>query len=516
MRVSRLQVTAYRGIQHLDAQIPPAGIMVTGTNDQGKSTVLRAIQAALAGRDIGPEAIRLGSDRAEILVDIDNLRVRRIIDPDGSKVSVERDMGDVRPKVPSPAKFLKDLMGVSGIDPIDLISAKTAEERRARRAKVLSAIPAHVTVQQIEAWTGEIVRGSVDPTTHGLEVIAQLRTAYYERRKDANAKAKDGRRRASETAAEVARLPVWADDVPTVEDAIVAKEAAARELAQLEARAKAAMEAEARTRSTRARVDDLRRRSAAEINGLTDPSAAELERGESSVRAWSARVAELEAELADARDALSKAELFVRTTRARCEQIATARRRSEDLARQASELESAISAASISAPTEAELQRARDVVAGAEQSHRLASEHEQHDCLRQQAFDAEQAAKAQEAEAERLDRIVQTLTKDAPAELLASADAVPGLTIDGDQIFLDGVDLDSLCGRQQLEFAIAIAKRANAKGRILICDGLERIAKDQLEDFVRMATAGGYQLLCTRVTEGSRVIEALEPGEVSP
>jgi hypothetical protein len=511
MKITRLRISSYRGIEELDTSIPSAGVIVSGTNDRCKTTVLRAIQAALSGQDIGPQAIKLGAERAEILVDLEDLSVQRVITPGGSKVSVERDLGGARAKIPSPAKFLRDLLGISSIDPIDLISAKTAEERRTRRAKVLAAVPAHVTAEQIQAWTGECVR-SIDPNTHGLEVVAQLRQHYYDKRTEANARAKEARRKADEIYRETVKLPPIGED-PSTDEILAKYNESVRILDRLEARAKDAAEAEERTRATRERVADLRKHSAsiaAPIASL-EPTDEEMEKSKTTVASWRARVNEIEAELNEAKAALDKAEAYASRVQMVAAECAAAHRRSEELCQQATDLESAISAAVVEPPSEQTLQSARENVSEWNAEVARAQQRDANDMLRQRAHDAEQAAKANEGDALHLDGVVRRLTNDAPAEILASANGIPGLSVDGDSLSLDGVDLDGLNGKKQLQFAIDIAKRANSRAKILICDGLERIASDQLEEFVRLCTNDGWQLLCTRVTTGDRVIEAIQP-----
>ena len=66
MGITRIKITNYRGIEALDSEVPPAGALICGDNGQGKTTVLNAIQAALTAQDIGPDAVRLGADKAEI------------------------------------------------------------------------------------------------------------------------------------------------------------------------------------------------------------------------------------------------------------------------------------------------------------------------------------------------------------------------------------------------------------------------------------------------------------------
>jgi hypothetical protein len=105
---------------------------------------------------------------------------------------------------------------------------------------------------------------------------------------------------------------------------------------------------------------------------------------------------------------------------------------------------------------------------------------------------------------------VKTLTHDAPAALLKASNAIPGLAIDGDTILLDGRDIEKLSGAEQMRFAVDIAKRLNASTKLLLCDGLERLDPEQCEKFLAFATADGWQLICTKVAGGERVIEAIE------
>jgi hypothetical protein len=90
------------------------------------------------------------------------------------------------------------------------------------------------------------------------------------------------------------------------------------------------------------------------------------------------------------------------------------------------------------------------------------------------------------------------------------ADAIPGLALDGETVTLDGKSLDALSGSEQMRFCIEVARRANAKSRIIVVDGLERIDPEQYAAFVQQATAGGFQLFGTRVAGGGLELEAVE------
>ena len=103
--------------------------------------------------------------------------------------------------------------------------------------------------------------------------------------------------------------------------------------------------------------------------------------------------------------------------------------------------------------------------------------------------------------AHQLDVIVKRLTDEAP-RAIANADSIPGLKLDGESVTLDGVGLDTLCGAEQMRLCVEIARRASAKARFLVVDGLERIDEEQFDAFVREATKGGWQLFGSRVTKG--------------
>lgn len=113
--------------------------------------------------------------------------------------------------------------------------------------------------------------------------------------------------------------------------------------------------------------------------------------------------------------------------------------------------------------------------------------------------------------AEALNAIVENLTTAAPAELAARSVTIKGLTFTEDGgIALDGVVLDLISGNEGINFCVQVAKRAHPKCKILTVNGLEALDPEELEAFVRFATADGWQLIGTKVQGGELVIELLE------
>lgn len=511
MKITRIKVSAYRGIEALDEVIPSNGAIAKGRNGAGKSSILNALRAALDGNDIGGDAVRNGHDRAEILIDVDHLQVKRAITKTGGGgLTVTQDIGNgARATIASPQTFLRSLLGSSALDPIELFTAKPKD----RRAQILAALPVSVTVEQLRKWVPDLPK-NFDASGHGLEVIAGLRKVYYDQRTVANAaekKAAEAATRAKATADELAST--WTGPTIAVEAAEAALKKAQAELAGLETRALEADAAEKRTAESRAKIAAQRSQADKEADGISDVPDADLQAAEDAAFSQFQVVSKLREQLEAAEDVLAKANLWVTQLKARQEAAKAARRRAQDLRSGAASLEAAISQASVARPSAEELATAEDTVERAKVLAAEAGEAAKAVAARTVADLAVRAAESAATEAARLDNIVTGLTNDAPAALLAEGNAIPGLTLQGEDVYLDGVRLEGLCGAEQLKFAVAIAKRANAKSKILICDGLERLDPEQLEDFLKFATADGWQILATRVDRGNVVLEGIEPDE---
>jgi len=167
---------------------------------------------------------------------------------------------------------------------------------------------------------------------------------------------------------------------------------------------------------------------------------------------------------------------------------------------QASELEQALGALPI-APSEAAFVEADQVAKKAKALVEFARKAEELATHAEAVDKARVMLKSATEDAATLDRSVKTLADDAPSALLAGADGIKGLTIAGDDVFLDGVALEQLSGQERLFFAIEVARRLNAKSKLLCVDGLEVLDAEHRIAFIEKATADGYQLIATRVTE---------------
>lgn len=128
MQVEQLQVSAFKGVRHVN--IRPGGLVVaiTGRNAAGKSSVLDALQWAIGGAKFAPDTpVRKGNAKAEVSVDLGELRITRTQTKAGSMQLVVTTRDGVPQK--SPQALLDSLFAAVAFDPLGFIKAKPAEQR---------------------------------------------------------------------------------------------------------------------------------------------------------------------------------------------------------------------------------------------------------------------------------------------------------------------------------------------------------------------------------------------------
>jgi hypothetical protein len=495
IKITRLRITNFRGIASLDVPVGAGGAIFSGSNGEGKTTAIESINAALEGVGIGPEAIRIGSDKSEILVDLDKvdesrrtkLEVKRTIGKKSKSVAVTGSDGVPLPK---PAEQLAALFGGRALDPLKFLMADAKEQRRI----VLAANPVRVTGEDLTRWTGEAKDWNVDG--HGQEVLARVRDMYFKQRTDAGKLADQAKAAAELKAQESDRLRIENPETMTTEAARTHVAAAERELAVLHERRYMAEKREAAGAETREKIAGLRSK------------AEELMARPEAVGPTAAELRDVPALLADAEQAFDRARLTLEAARARMDEV----QRHGEIAKsleiqattamaQANELEAAIATedtgdlAALVTAAEATKQEAQSLVVRAESAAKWKAAVDA-----AKAYDIDKRMK--DLEWERLDTIVKTLTTDAPAEIAKRADLIEGLEVTPDSILLDGKDITLLCGAEKMRFAVTLAKRVAGKARILTVDGLEQIAPSKQPEFVRTCLEGGWMLFATIVADG--------------
>lgn len=148
---SKIIRLAAKAVQRLIAvEIKPDGnlVQIKGMNEAGKSSVLDSIQMALAGAGAIPAMpVHRGEERAVIEVDLEDLRIRRTIEPNGNTtLTVKNKEGT---KLASPQAILDSLMGKIGFDPLSFVRQK--EEERYETLRKLAGLDFKAIDGQIDA-----------------------------------------------------------------------------------------------------------------------------------------------------------------------------------------------------------------------------------------------------------------------------------------------------------------------------------------------------------------------------
>ena len=530
--ITRIEASNVFCFTTFEMDVPADGTIIEGANAKGKTSVLNLIRVALVEKGATKDMIRRGSDKGEILVRVDGHLVRRVMHG-GDKYRTTLRVTDPDGRVvPEPAAFLKNLLGLSPLDPIELFLEK---DKGKRRAKILSAIPCSVTAEQLVGWcppgadivelVGDDGSGSPALDEHGLEVVERARKVLYTKRTEANRLVKERLAAADQAAAKAGALRdalsayrmqqgLSVETVDLVKAQSDLDTARAAEMLIVQQRQAAERSALAQTK-TREKIAMLKQKATdARANKPIAPTDEQFAEAANVVQEWRHRyekarayVEELEAKLEAARAVREECARDLDAAKALEAKLSDCQRKAEaadddiaDIETQAQELEQALGALPI-APSEAqfvEAERAtRQAVALVEYAKKAS----------EVATWAEVQAKAQtllqgaQTDAAALDRSVKALADEAPAALLAAADGIRGLSIDGDEVLLDGVALDQLSGQERLFFAVEVARRLNAKSKLLCVDGLEVLDAEHRRMFVERATKDGYQLIATRVAD---------------
>ena len=158
-RIIRLESTNYKRLKAVEIAPDPDGnlVIVAGKNGQGKTSILDSITAALGGVNAKttPKPIRDGEERAEIVLETEDLVITRRFTASGSTLVVKSPDGAVYPK--GQAK-LSDMLGSLSLDPL----AFTQLSDREQLATLLGLVELPFDPDKLEAERAAIYQQRTD------------------------------------------------------------------------------------------------------------------------------------------------------------------------------------------------------------------------------------------------------------------------------------------------------------------------------------------------------------------
>lgn len=126
MKIIKLTVEGFKRISAVEIEPDGSLVVISGKNGAGKSSILDAIEVALGGkRRFPPDPIKHGETRFRIVLETEDLIVKRVSTPKGSQFDVKRKDGS---KVSSPQQMLDALFSPISFDPLEFSRMKPAEQ----------------------------------------------------------------------------------------------------------------------------------------------------------------------------------------------------------------------------------------------------------------------------------------------------------------------------------------------------------------------------------------------------
>jgi len=158
-------------------EIAPDGniVSITGKCEQGKTTILDAIHAALGGGKMPEQPIRTGEKKASVMVDLGEMVVTRTFTPSGTALKIENKDGF---KASKPQDLLDKIVGKLAFDPLEFARADSKKQVE----MLLSVVDLQVDVKKLQEISGVEVKADGTP----LDILNKYYMEVMENRKLTN------------------------------------------------------------------------------------------------------------------------------------------------------------------------------------------------------------------------------------------------------------------------------------------------------------------------------------------
>ena len=174
MKIINLQAENFKKIKAVEI-VPTSNVIeITGKCEQGKTSILDAIKAALCGEKF-EQPVRDGAEKGKVVINLGDKIVTRTFTPSGGSLKVESTDGA---KYPSPQALLDKLVGKIAFNPLEFARADSKKQVD----MLLKVVDICVDAKKLQDVSGVVVETMPNP-------LDMLNTAYktiFENRTDIN------------------------------------------------------------------------------------------------------------------------------------------------------------------------------------------------------------------------------------------------------------------------------------------------------------------------------------------
>lgn len=440
MKIVELQIENYRGITVLKLEKAAKMNRIEGGNGKNKTAVLDGIRDTIVSAGIDKERVHLGEDGAHLFIRMDNgVEITRDMTPTANRLKVTIEGQPVS----SPQKWLAEQIGPYNFDP----SAFFLDDDKKRRSRILASIPFSLDQAALIEAVGDgpvpIDLKQFDYSKHGLEVLAAIAGAAYEKRHEQNL--------------EVTRL--------------------AKALEQERLDIPATFNAE--------------RMAAFDFNGKLQ----ELQDAQKVITAHEGKVKQLERMRQQADAQLKEIDSVKK-------QIAALQKKQSELEASLNTLkvEGKALADEVEGYQAPDIAAVQAEIAEYQQSQKLVVKLEAIEKHEKELESARQTHKT-------LDDFHKLMVNEVPRTMLTKVKLpMKGLEIRGDDIYVNGVHIKELSTSEKFLLGINLARSLAGKFKVILLDRWESIDPDNQELFRRETESDEFQYFATVVTRGDITI----------
>lgn len=474
-------------------QIGPHMNVMLGLNSQGKTDILKAIPAGLLG-ELDPTMIHNGADKAEIVIDLEQYRIKRTITSKNTKtLKIVSQDGSVNNNLQA---YIDSLIGIENKEKRSFLFNPISFVLADNKTKYLRELfKTTIKPEHLESIPDEFKDG-LDYSQDGLDIINLLANdkngLIYRKRADLSKVVAQKKALFDAKAEEIAGYdpatynPKKVDSVST-------------EITKLKQDISNAETLKAQEENSKTLRDDL--------NEKIDEAEKELEQisiDELLVQDGAALRAEIDA----INKQIEELQKQVDDKTLALEAIRDNRLRRQNLVESLNNWKTTLNAVEIKNIPDIEALKVKLTEQETLRDSALIEEQFYEAYLDNEELKLEYGARKDEVD--KLSDNLNYLRKDLTAILTKEARIpIDGLEIKGNTIFVNDISIDNMSTKEQMTFALGITLRLNAESKfqVLLCDRIESLDSDSFDALRDWVVENDVQLFATQV---------LHRGEIPP